>query len=101
MKYSSEVTFDWDDAKNELLKRTRGVSFEEIVIAIDGGNVVDVLDHPNPGRYANQQVYLVRHRDYVFVVPFVRGPSADEITLKTIYPSRKYTRRYLRDGGNR
>jgi hypothetical protein len=27
-------------------------------------------------------VYLVRHRDYVFVVPFVRGPSDDEITLK-------------------
>ena len=101
MKYPSEVTFDWDDAKNELLKRTRGVSFEEIVIAIEAGNVVDVLEHPNPGRYANQHVYLVRHRDYVFVVPFVRGPSDDEITLKTIYPSRKYTRQYLRDGGDR
>jgi hypothetical protein len=94
------VTFNWDDAKNEQLKRTRGVSFEEMVIAIEAGEVVDVLGHPNPERYANQEVYLVRHRDYVFVVPFGRGPSQDEITLKTIYPSRKYTKRYLRKEEN-
>ncbi len=90
------MTYAWDDAKNELLREARGISFEEIVVEIDGGNVVDVLEHPHPGRYPNQQVYLVSHLDYVFVVPFVRDTERQEIFLKTIYPSRKFTRKYLR-----
>ena len=65
------MTFNWDDEKNERLKRTRGVSFEEMVIAIEDGNVVDVLQHPNADRYPNQLVYLVEYKDYVFVVPFL------------------------------
>ena len=90
------MTYAWDDAKNELLREVQGISFEEIVIEIDGGNVVDVLEHPHPGWYPNQQVYLVRHLDYVFVVPFVRDTERQEIFLKTIYPSRRFTRKYLR-----
>jgi len=89
------VTFNWDDEKNERLKRTRGVSFEEMVIAIEDGNVVDVLQHPNADRYPNQLVYLVEYKDYVFVVPFLRDSESQEIVLKTIYPSRKYTRLYV------
>ena len=89
------MTFNWDDEKNELLKRTRGVSFEEMVIAIEDGNVVDVLQHPNADRYPNQLVYLVEYKEYVFVVPFLRDSESQEIVLKTIYPSRKYTRLYL------
>ena len=65
-------------------------------MAIEDGNVVDVLTHPNKDRYPNQEVYLVAHHDYVFAVPFVRDTTSDEIVLKTIYPSRKFTRRYLR-----
>lgn len=79
-----------------LLKRSRGISFEEIVFAIEAGDVVDVLRHPNQERYRNQQVYLVEYQDYVFVVPFVRDDASDQIVLKTIYHSRKYTKRYLR-----
>ena len=89
------MTFNWDDEKNELLKRTRGVSFEEMVIAIEDGNVVDVLQHPNAARDPNQLVYLVEYKDYVFVVPFLRDSESHEIVLKTIYPSRKYTRLHL------
>ncbi|MEE8442048.1 MAG: BrnT family toxin [Spirochaetia bacterium] len=94
------MTFNWDDEKNELLKRSRGISFEEIVVAIEDGNVVDVLTHPNKDRYPNQEVYLVVHHDYVFAVPFVRDRIGSEIVLKTIYPSRKFTRRYLRKDRN-
>lgn len=90
------MTFNWDPEKNTLLKRTRGISFEEIVVAIEDGDVLDVLSHPNQERYGSQQVYLVEYLDYVFVVPFVRNELRDEIVLKTIYPSRKYTKRYLR-----
>ena len=92
------VTFDWDDDKNELPRRTRGISFEEIVIAIEDGSIADVLKHPNPNpdRYPNQRVYLVVHQDYVFVVPFVTDEENDRTVLKTIYPSRKFTKQYLR-----
>ncbi|MCK4514280.1 MAG: toxin [Spirochaetaceae bacterium] len=89
------MTFNWDDEKNERLKRTRDVSFEEMVIAIEDGNVVDVLQHPNADRYPDQSVYLVEYKDYMFVVPFLRRSENQEIVLKTIYPSRKYTRLYL------
>ena len=92
----SSVTFDWDNEKNELLKRTRGISFEEIVVAIEDGSIADVLEHSSPERYPNQRVYLVIHHDYVFAVPFVTDVPEDRIVLKTIYPSRKYTRQYLR-----
>jgi hypothetical protein len=90
------VTFNWDPEKNALLKGARGKSFEEIVVAIEGGDVLDVLSHPNQVKYPNQQVYLVEYMDYVFVVPFVRDDANHQIVLKTIYPSRKFTKRYLR-----
>lgn len=93
------MTFNWDPEKNVLLKRTRGISFEEIVVAIEDVDVLDVLSHPNQERYGNQQIYLVEYLDYVFVVPFVRDDMNDEIVFKTIYPSRKYTKRYMRKDG--
>jgi hypothetical protein len=38
-------------------------------------------------------MYLVPFNDYVYLVPYVE--SEHEIYLKTIYPSRKYTKMYL------
>ncbi len=86
------MTFNWSDEKNALLKQTRGISFEEIVIAIEEGHVVDVVR--NTKRYPDQQVYLVAWRSYIYAVPFVRNSEKEEIFLKMIYPSRKYTKRY-------
>jgi hypothetical protein len=85
--------FRWDAQKNERLKADRGVCFEEIVLAIEKGALEDVLVHPNQRRYPGQVVLVVRHRNYVFLVP-----SVEEDTyyfLKTIIPSRKATRDYL------
>jgi uncharacterized DUF497 family protein len=45
------VTFNWDDEKNHLLKRTRNIGFEDIVVAIREGDLVDVVEHPNTERY--------------------------------------------------
>ena len=63
MRYACYVTFNWDPEKNALLKRTRGVSFEEIVVAIEDGGVLDVFEHPNKERHRNQRVYLVEFMD--------------------------------------
>ncbi len=88
MKY-----FSWDSAKNEKLRRERGISFEEIVYHIQCGDLLDVLEHPDQRRYAGQRVFVVKVGDYVYLVPFMEDDR--ETVLKTIIPSRKATRDYL------
>ena len=86
--------FDWDDGKNELLGKARGVSFEDVVFHIQNGDVLDVIEHPNPSRYPNQKIIVLKMEGYVYLVPYVeRGGTR---FLKTIIPSRKATREYLK-----
>ena len=88
------VTYQWDDQKNAILKRTRGVSFEQVVMHIESGDVLDVMAHPNEAKYPSQQVLVVNINDYAYAVPFV--DQGQERFLKTVVPSRKLTRKYLR-----
>lgn len=88
MKY-----FDWNDEKNKLLKKERGVSFEQIELAIASGDLLDRVRHPNPEKYPNQKVFLVKIEDYVYSVPYVE--DSERIFLKTIIPNSKATRKYL------
>ncbi|MGH8651057.1 MAG: toxin [Gammaproteobacteria bacterium] len=90
--------FRWSYAKNEQLKAERDISFEEIVLGIEADGLVDVLGHPNPGKYPNQWVFIVVLDQYAYLVPFVE--EADYYFLKTIIPSRKATRDYLKEGGS-
>lgn len=85
--------FAWDDAKNAWLKRERGISFENVVVAIAVGDLLDTTDHPNRTKYPNQRMYVVKIHDYAYLVPFVE--SEHEIALKTIIPSRRATQTYL------
>ena len=59
--------FRWDSEKNEGLKDHRHVSFEAVILEMSG---------------------------YAYLVPFVETET--EIFLKTIFPNRQATRRYLR-----
>ena len=88
MKY-----FDWDDAKNAKLRSERGIGFEEIVFHIERGDLLDILGHANPSRYAGQRIFVVRREDYVYLVPFIEDEHT--VILKTIIPSRKATKQYL------
>ena len=85
--------YKWDSEKNERLKAERGVSFEQIVMHIERGDVLGVYDHPNPLRYPNQRVLVVKVGNYAYLVPFV--DSNEGRFLKTIIPSRKATRDFL------
>ena len=89
------VTYDWSEEKNRQLKNQRSISFEEIVLCIQEGRIVAVLEHPNKEKYPNQQLYLVSYREQIYVVPFVINEEERIIFLKTIYPSRHYTGKYL------
>jgi uncharacterized DUF497 family protein len=86
--------FSWSNEKNALLKAERQISFEEIVLYIEMGFLLDVLEHPNQEKYKGQKVFVVRVDDYVYLVPFIEAEK--EVFLKTIIPSRKATRKYLK-----
>jgi uncharacterized DUF497 family protein len=88
--------FRWNPQKNEVLQAERGVSFEMIVVAIEAGGLVDILAHPNQTKYPNQRVLVVSNDGYAYLVPFVE--AEDHYFLKTVIPSRKATRDYLRQG---
>lgn len=88
--------FRWGSEKNEQLKLERGISFENMVVAIESGGLVDILAHPNPAKYPNQKVLVVASDGYAYLVPFVE--EEDHFFLKTVIPSRKATRDYLNKG---
>jgi len=88
MKY-----FDWNDEKNKMLKEVRGVSFEQVELAIALGDLVDRIKHPNPEKYPNQKVFLVKIENYIYSVPYI--DDNEKIFLKTIIPNSKATKKYL------
>ena len=87
------MVFRWDLRKNALLTRERGLSFEQIVLAVEGGDLLQVIAHPNPARYPNQKIMVIAMDGYAFLVPFVQEEGG--YFLKTIIPSRKATRDFL------
>ena len=84
---------NWNSDKNLQLKAERGISFEEVLVAMSQGAILDIVEHPNEDKYPNQRILIVRIRGYAFLVPFVE--TNGEMFLKTIIPSRSATRRYL------
>ena len=92
------MVYYWDRVKNEKLISRRGISFEEIVLAIEDEKILDEVEHPNETKYKNQKMYIVELNNYAYLVPFVQ--DKEHIFLKTIIPSRKATRKYLRRPDN-
>ncbi len=86
--------FRWDNQKNELLKTSRGVCFEQVVILMERGDVLEAIEHPNQDRYPGQKIATVMIDDYVYLVPYVE--NGEELFLKTIIPSRKATNKHTR-----
>jgi len=86
-------SYAWNAEKNDLLKKERSISFEDVVLNIQLGNELDIYDHPNQKRYSDQKISVVLIEGYAYLVPFVE--KEDEIFLKTIIPSRKATKQYL------
>lgn len=88
--------YRYSPEKNCKLKTERNISFEEIIAAIDNGQLLDVLEHPNQSKYTGQRIYVVQTNEYIYLVPFVREKNG-QIFLKTIIPSRKAVQKYTKD----
>jgi hypothetical protein len=84
MKY-----LNWNREKNEILKVKRGISFEEVALLIESGHILGIEENSNK---PNQKIYILEINNYAFIVPFVEKDN--EIFLKTVFPSRKYTKLY-------
>lgn len=86
--------FNWNAEENQQLMRERNLAFEDVLFALQAGDLLDDGPHPNVEKYPHQRMLVVKIGDYACLVPYVE--TQDEIFLKTIVPSRKATRKYLR-----
>lgn len=80
--------------KNEILKKERNIGFEDVILSIENGCLLDDIEHPNKEKYQNQNIFiiLVQIKNYVYLVPYVE--EEDYIFLKTIIPSRQMNKKY-------
>ena len=91
-----KVIIEFNEEKNLLLKETRKISFEEIIEAIDKHQILDNIEHRDKKRYPGQKILIVKMKNYIYAVPYVIDKKREIIFLKTIYPSRELTKKYLR-----
>ena len=91
------MSFYWNEEKNRFLKEKRHLSFERIVVAIEEGHLLDILEHPNKEKYSNQIILIVEIDDYAICVPCIPEKDGDYF-MKTIFPSRHYTKLFKLGG---
>lgn len=91
-----QFTLGYSQEKNELLKKTRGICFEDVTYALETGGYLDVIEHRNAKKYPNQKILVVKIENYVYAVPYVFNKKKNQAFLKTIYPDRKLTKQYLK-----
>ncbi len=85
----------WDLKKSAWLKANTergGIGFEECVVLIEAGQILDSIDNPG-SNHPDQKVFVLEIDNYVYLVPYIE--TDEEIFLKTLYPSRKHTAIYL------
>ena len=77
----------WNLLKSERLKHARGASFEEVLQA----RLIAIKKHP---KKEHQNIMLFEYKGYIWVIPYVEDDQ--QIFLKTLYPSRVYTKMHRR-----
>lgn len=77
--------YSWSKEKNLILKANRGISFEEIVTALDEGHLLDEVYHPTKPQ---QSILVVEIKGYPWDVPYVLQLDGRKF-LKTAFPNRK------------
>ena len=91
----SNYIIDWDKEKNVWLKNNRNISFEIIEVKLLEKDILDIVPNTS-SKFSHQFMLIVDIDDYIYLVPFVINKDNMTIFFKTIIPSRKYTKQYLR-----
>ncbi|MCF6807282.1 BrnT family toxin [Thiotrichales bacterium 19S9-12] len=76
--------FEWDKEKNRLLQSIRGISFEEVILAIEKSK-----------NYPDQLILCIRINNYIYAVPAEK--RGENIRLITIFKDRKLNKKYGRE----
>ena len=76
----------WNLQKNLELLRNRGISFEDLLNA----KFMGIEEHP---RKPHQRYMVFEYNKYIWIVPYV--VYEEGYFLKTAFPSRKHTKKYL------
>lgn len=84
----------FSEEKNQLLQVTRGISFENIIDALEKGKLLADTSHHSK-KYPHQRIYVVEITKYAYAVPYVINHKKKEIFLKTIFASRVFTPKYI------
>ena len=87
-------SYYWDAAKDALLRRQRGISFDQVAYLIENGGLLAIVGHNNPERHPGQRIFIIRIGNYAYCVPFEETTSG--VFLRTAYPSSRATRQHLR-----
>lgn len=90
---TTQLDFKFDRNKSELLKRTRGIGFEDVVEAVKEGALVKDVAHPNRIKYPHQRMLVVKIGGYIYAAPYVEK-KGNKAFLKTLYPNRKLNKIY-------
>lgn len=85
------MKLEWNEDKNKLLIKTRGLSFEMVEQAVLEGKLIKVDDNKNI-KYPHQYILLVELNNYIHCVPAVK--KLNGYFLKTIYACRKMDKLY-------
>jgi len=88
----NNIEYKWNEEKNNILKKDRNISFENVVQALEDEKLLEIINNPS-SNHSNQQCFVLNIDEYVYLVPFVKNDN--ELFLKTIFPSRKHTKFYL------
>ena len=88
---------EFSEAKNLLLKETRGTGFGDVIDAIEEKEILGDMEHLNK-KYVHQRILVIKRKEYAYAVPYVVDIKRKVIFLKTVYPSRVLTDKYLKGG---
>lgn len=95
MNFADITGYTYSLSKSVWLRQERGLGFEEIISLIEEEGVEAVYPHPS-AKYPNQFICEVVVETYVYIVPFV--VEGNKAFLKTLFPSRKATKRHRTKG---
>ena len=91
----NKTNFEFDAAKSAWLRKQRGIGFEEIIVLIEAGKLLFSTEHHNKLKHGEQGIYEIDVENYIWLVPYIK--KEHNIRLITCYPSRKATKKWLKE----
>jgi len=88
---------NYNEEKNQLLKATRGICFDDVISALKEKKLLADKQHTST-KFTYQRIYVIQIGKYVCAVPYVINKQKKEIFLKTVYPSRVLNKQYSKKG---